>query len=801
MTGTGRHAGFAREGSGRPRRRGPFTCGLVALLVVAGQAGSAAGAAPSAHVGISPLAASGYSVEPVCGPVSEGARCQSLRIVPKGSNAAPKSAAGAPGLTPIELHEAYEKTDIAPAEDPQTIAIVAAFDDPTALKDLKTYSKEFNLPQCTGAKHCFEKVNQRGESNSPPPPNGGWAEEISIDIEAAHAICKNCHILLVEAESEKLPDLEAAEDEAAAMGATEISNSFAFPEPTADSPAFDHKGIVITAASGDEGYLNWTGEEKEEGHADYPASSPHVVAVGGTRLTRSEGKWSEEVWNGELPGGHGEPGAAGSGCSDRFPAPYWQLELPDWSALGCHSTRAVADISADADPLTGMEIYDSTPNEEGHVPGWQMMGGTSLSAPLIAAMFAVAGGSGGVEYPARTLYENAVLKPASLYDVESGSNGSCHGALTGGGNAGCSVAEEGIICAESPICVAGRGFDGPSGLGSPRGDGVFEPTGAPAKQTQTVAFTSVAPAGARVGDAPYLPTASSSSGLPVGFSSQTPSVCALEGGRVGFLSPGTCTVEAHQPGKGAYGPAAPAEQSFTVAKGLQTITFTSTPPASATAGGSGYAVSASASSGLPVALSSDTTAVCSLEGATVRYNSEGTCTITAGQAGSSLYEPAPAAQQSFAVAAAPELVQSIPGDSPETKSPTASETLSFASTNTPSVSPDNRFELLGAPRLGAHSGAVTFSVHLADAGILAWKLTFRTRSHGARSGIFATGQLTVKTAGTVSFTARPRALASAALHSAAAAKKRLPLRATISFHSALGGTPTSQVVALSDRVR
>jgi hypothetical protein len=132
------------------------------------------------------------------------------------------------------------------------------------------------------------------------------------------------------------------------MGATEISNSWDGEEPVTDSAVFNHPGVVITAASGDNGYLNWQSPEPAAiGHVGYPASSPHVVAVGGTRLSlTSEGAWAgESVWNGY--------GATGSGCSETFGAPPWQQELPNWSAVGCGSKRAVADVSADADPYTG----------------------------------------------------------------------------------------------------------------------------------------------------------------------------------------------------------------------------------------------------------------------------------------------------------------------------------------------------------------------------------------------------------------------------------------------------------------
>ena len=148
---------------------------------------------------------------------------------------------------------------------------------------------------------------------------------------------------------------------------------------------------MITAASGDNGYLDWgLAEASERGFADYPASSPHVVAVGGTRLSLTAGgAWKEEtVWNGD--------GAGGGGCSTVLTAPAWQQSVADWSAVGCGSHRAVADVSADADPYTGVAVYDSTPITEGEIEyrGWVPIGGTSVASPIIASTFALAGGAG-----------------------------------------------------------------------------------------------------------------------------------------------------------------------------------------------------------------------------------------------------------------------------------------------------------------------------------------------------------------------------------------------------------------------
>ncbi len=447
-------------------------------------------AASGAQAGVSPLSASNYSVRPACTrPVPGSASCLALQLVPVTAaaraherplamNAAhairPANAAaeGAFGLRPQDLHSAYKLPVSAPSQ--QTIALVDAYDDPNAEADLAVYDREFGLPECTSANGCFAKINQNGQSGPLPAPSGEWALEEALDVETAHAICQNCRILLVEAESNSTSALEAAENRAALAGATEISNSWGSLEPLGDSAAFNHPGVVITAAAGDNGYLNWDGwEASERGSVEYPASSPHVVAVGSTRLTLSaDGEWAgETVWN------NGD-GASGGGCSAHFGAPFWQRALVNWQSVGCGSGRAVADVSVDGDPYTGAAVYDSTP-WGGYVIGWVPVGGTSLSSPIIAAAYALAGGAHGVPYPARTLYESARGAGSTLHNVTSGSNGACYEASTPEGESGCSATQEAASCAGMAICRAGTGYSGAAGVGTPNGLGAFIPGSAP----------------------------------------------------------------------------------------------------------------------------------------------------------------------------------------------------------------------------------------------------------------------------------------------------------------------------------
>ncbi len=372
---------------------------------------------PAAAAGaVSPLSESDYQARPVCpAPAPGHASCLSVRLVPEAAIRAGSAAAGADGLRPTDLRNAYfpGEPPSAPSSTPQTIALVDAYNDPSAEADLGVYDREFGLPLCTAEDKCFKQVNQLGETGHLPSAVGaqakeeasGWALEISTDIEVAHAVCQNCRILLVEADSALYANLETAEERAVTLGATEISNSWGGAEPVLEGAAFDHPQTVITAAAGDDGYLNWTGAEEasEERYvgADYPASSPHVVAVGGTKLTLSAGgaRQSETVWNEDPDPEGGNEGAGGGGCSTQFTAPPWQQAVADWASVGCgtgaEAKRAVADVAADADPYSGVAVYDSVPYEEegrATVFHWLPIGGTSVASPIIASMFAIAGG-------------------------------------------------------------------------------------------------------------------------------------------------------------------------------------------------------------------------------------------------------------------------------------------------------------------------------------------------------------------------------------------------------------------------
>lgn len=322
------------------------------------------------------------------------------------------------GYGPADIQSAYALPS-STAGSGQTVAIVDAYDDPNAESDLGVYRAQYGLPACTTANGCFRKVNQSGGSKA-PRANGGWAQEISLDLDMVSATCPNCHILLVEASSATNSNLQTAENTAVSLGGNVVSNSYGGSESAATNSAYNHPGHIITASAGDSG----TG-------ASQPCSYATVVCVGGTSLNHASTArgWSETVWSG-----------SGSGCSAQVAKPSWQTDT------GC-TMRSEADTSAVADPNTGVAVYDSL-SYQGH-SGWMVFGGTSASSPIIASVYALAGNAASMNY-AQSIWQHGGT--TSLNDVTSGSNGTC---------------------SISYICNAGPGYDGPTGWGTPNGVGAF----------------------------------------------------------------------------------------------------------------------------------------------------------------------------------------------------------------------------------------------------------------------------------------------------------------------------------------
>jgi len=316
---------------------------------------------------------------------------------------------------PSFLQSAYVTTSATQGAG-QTVAIVDAYDDPSAEADVGSYRAFFGLSACTTANGCFRKVNESG-GTSYPSGNTGWGQEISLDLDMVSAICPNCHILLVEANSAGFSDLGTAVDEAVTLGANVVSNSYGGSEWSTENQTslayYDHPGVAITVAAGDAGY-----------GAEFPAASNTVTAVGGTSLQQATNTGTrnatETVWSG-----------TGSGCSVYEAKPAWQTDS------GC-SKRTIADVSAVADPSTGVWIYDSYGGGS-----WAVFGGTSVATPIVGAVYALAGNASG---SSRAMNSLPYGDPGGLNDVTSGSNGSCSPAY---------------------LCTGEVGYDGPSGLGTP----------------------------------------------------------------------------------------------------------------------------------------------------------------------------------------------------------------------------------------------------------------------------------------------------------------------------------------------
>ena len=392
---------------------------------------------------------------------------------------APNAIPAGVGYGPAQLQAAYALTAASAADGAgRTIAVVDAYDYPTAAADLAAYRSAAGLPAAT-----FTKVNQNGATSPLPAAastSDDWTLEAALDLDMASAICPLCKLVLVEAQDDSSTGLYVAQNAAASL-AGYISNSWGGAESTTetsmDSSYFTHaSGIVTTVSAGDDGY-----------GVSYPATSPKVVSVGGTTLNTASNSrgWTESVW-GNSAGGEG----TGSGCSTVEAEPTWQsaLSLP----AGC-AKRIDNDVAADADPNTGVAVYD-TSNGDG---GWNEVGGTSASSPMVAAMFALAGNAGA--NPAQDVYQHT----ANFFDVTTGSDGACSPAY---------------------LCTAETGYDGPTGWGTPNGIAGLQP----GSSAETVTVTNPGSKTGVVGTAVSLQISAtdssgkaltySATGLPAGLS-------------------------------------------------------------------------------------------------------------------------------------------------------------------------------------------------------------------------------------------------------------------------------------------
>jgi len=345
----------------------------------------------------------------------------SAKVLVDSQGAVPHSTTpSASAKTPAQLKDAYKLAGT--SSGGRTVAIVDAYGYPNLAADLATYRSKFGIPACTTASGCLRIKDQNG-GTSLPRFDAGWAGEQALDVDAVSAICGDCKILVVQAKSSSIADLGTAVSTASKQaGVVAISNSYGGGDlsDATYGANYNHPGIAVTASTGDNGYQG----------GSFPASSQYVTAVGGTTLTSAANTrgWSESAWSG-----------AGSGCST-VNAP---LAAAASSGTGC-ARRAIADVSAAADPNNGgMAVYYPTSRT---ASTWAQVGGTSESAPIIASVYALSGNTAG--YANATPYSHTV----SLFDVTSGSNGTCP---------------------TTQWCTSRSGWDGPTGLGTPNGTGAF----------------------------------------------------------------------------------------------------------------------------------------------------------------------------------------------------------------------------------------------------------------------------------------------------------------------------------------
>ncbi|HWF81402.1 MAG TPA: S8 family serine peptidase [Streptosporangiaceae bacterium] len=325
------------------------------------------------------------------------------------------------GLTPKQIEAAYRLP--INRNSHQTVAVSIAFDTPRLSKYLAHYRSFYGLPPCTVATGCFRKVNQHGKA-SPLPPSGvgsGWDLEATLDVSMISVACPHCKIIVAEALNPTFFDLARSEDAAARLGAEVISNSYGGRENGLSlqfSKAYHHPKHTIVVSAGDFGYTA----------ANFPADLSTVTAAGGTELFRAHTKrgWSERAWF-----------AGGSGCSAYISKPAWQHDAH------CPG-RTVADVSAVA---TNIPIYNKD------YGGWVTVEGTSVSAPLLAGIYGLAGNA--TNLPLGYVYSHR----KGFFDITRGNNSLFVSAKQ--------------ACGDDYLCVARKGYDAPTGLGSPDGIGAF----------------------------------------------------------------------------------------------------------------------------------------------------------------------------------------------------------------------------------------------------------------------------------------------------------------------------------------
>lgn len=326
------------------------------------------------------------------------------------------------GWKPADIQAAYDLPSSSKGKG-QVVALIDAYDNPNVAADLAAYRSHFGLPKAK-----FFKYNQRGEQKHYPNGDSGWGFEIDLDVDMVSAACPNCTIYLIEATTNSLKNLGAANVEAIKLGATIVSNSWGcyYQGCTWQTKVFDRKGITFLAAAGDIGYGSFP-----------PAQFSQVISVGGTELSKTGSTYSEVVW----------PDTSG-GCASNVAKPSWQNDP------SC-SMRTANDIAAVA---KNVAVYDSY--EYNSCEGWFIAYGTSLATPILASAFALAGDS-TKQHAGKVFWTlSKAERKQSIHTIASGSISGCPPSLGG-----------------TYLCSAGTGqfgtYSGPTGWGTPNGIGAF----------------------------------------------------------------------------------------------------------------------------------------------------------------------------------------------------------------------------------------------------------------------------------------------------------------------------------------
>jgi len=423
-----------------------------------------------------PVAAAGTAMPTTCSDLTVTAgemRCFST-VDPTTVTPAEENTTAPDGLSPQDIASLYDLPAV-PADVPTgsgpTVAVVDAGGTPTLESDLAAYREQYGLGECSIASGCLTVMSQTGSTGNLPALIDGWDFETALDAEAVASACPACRILVVQADSANADDLDAA-TATAADRAPYVSMSFGSDDATlgasdvASTEAIfaAHPDVTFVAASGDLGYATYDRADGEicggdvrisrtlvsANCAQYPATSAHVIAVGGTTATNAgtaaAPSWSQTAWNPQESDLNG--GGASSGCSGWAAMPAAQASAAQ-AVAACGSARAATDISAVAD---GFAMYH--PDPEGSGRSWWVAGGTSLSSPLIAAMYARAGNN----TDPFDIYTRAAAEPSAFTDVTAGATRGCD------------------TTADTPhLCSASTGWDGPTGLGTPHGLASLQP--------------------------------------------------------------------------------------------------------------------------------------------------------------------------------------------------------------------------------------------------------------------------------------------------------------------------------------